>query len=55
MPGVLYGSVVMSTIAKGRVTRLDISAAMGVKGVTTVLTPRTVRIWPTAMKTTKTR
>jgi xanthine dehydrogenase YagR molybdenum-binding subunit len=38
VPGVLYGSVVMSTIAKGRVTRLDISAAMGVKGVTTVLT-----------------
>jgi xanthine dehydrogenase YagR molybdenum-binding subunit len=38
LPGVLYGSVVMSTIAKGRITRLDTSAAMGVKGVTTVLT-----------------
>ena len=38
LPGVLYGSAVMSTIAKGRITRLDTSAAMGVKGVTTVLT-----------------
>jgi xanthine dehydrogenase YagR molybdenum-binding subunit len=36
--GVLYGSIVTSTIAKGRITRLDTSAAMGVKGVTTVLT-----------------
>jgi xanthine dehydrogenase YagR molybdenum-binding subunit len=38
LPGILYGSAVMSTIAKGRITRLDTSAAMGVKGVTTVLT-----------------
>jgi xanthine dehydrogenase YagR molybdenum-binding subunit len=38
LPGVLYGSVVMSTIAKGRITRLDTSAAMDVKGVTTVIT-----------------
>ena len=36
--GVLYGSIVPSTIAKGRITRLDTSAAMGVEGVATVLT-----------------
>ena len=35
--GVLYGSIVPSTIAKGRITRLDTSAAMGVEGVMTVL------------------
>ncbi|MBW0003311.1 MAG: xanthine dehydrogenase family protein molybdopterin-binding subunit [Hyphomicrobiales bacterium] len=38
VPGLLHGSVVTSTIAKGRITRLDTSAAMRVKGVIDVLT-----------------
>ena len=38
MPGLAHGSVVCSTIAKGRITRLDTSAAMRVEGVLTVLT-----------------
>ena len=37
-PGVLYGSVVTSTIAKGRITRIDTSAAKRVKGVLDVIT-----------------
>ena len=37
-PGLVYGSVVTSTIAKGRITRIDTSAAMRVKGVIDVLT-----------------
>ena len=37
-PGLLYGSVVTSTIAKGRITRIDTSAAKRVKGVLDVLT-----------------
>jgi xanthine dehydrogenase YagR molybdenum-binding subunit len=37
-PGLAHGSVVCSTIAKGRITRIDTSAAMAVKGVLTVLT-----------------
>ena len=36
--GLVYGSVVTSTIAKGRITRIDPSAAMRVKGVLDVLT-----------------
>jgi xanthine dehydrogenase YagR molybdenum-binding subunit len=36
--GVLYGSIVPSTIAKGRIISLDTSAAMDVEGVMTVLT-----------------
>jgi xanthine dehydrogenase YagR molybdenum-binding subunit len=36
-PGLLYGWVVGSTIAKGRITRIDRSAAMRVKGVVEVL------------------
>ena len=38
VPGLTHGSVVTSTIAKGRVTRIEISAAMRVQGVLTVLT-----------------
>src|SRR4051812_6120973 len=38
VPGLAYGSVVGSTIAKGRITRIDTSAATRVKGVLTVLT-----------------
>jgi xanthine dehydrogenase YagR molybdenum-binding subunit len=36
--GLAHGSIVCSTIAKGRITRLDTSAALAVKGVLTVLT-----------------
>ena len=36
--GLAHGSVVCSTIAKGRITRLDTGAAMAVRGVLTVLT-----------------
>ena len=36
--GVLYGSIVPSTITKGRIVSLDTSAALDVEGVATVLT-----------------
>jgi xanthine dehydrogenase YagR molybdenum-binding subunit len=36
--GLAYGSVVTSTIAKGRIARIDRSAALRVKGVLDVLT-----------------
>jgi xanthine dehydrogenase YagR molybdenum-binding subunit len=36
--GLAHGSVVCSTIAKGRITHLDTGAAMAVRGVLTVLT-----------------
>ena len=38
--GVLYGSIVPSTIAKGRIISLDTSAAMGVEGVIDRAHPR---------------
>jgi xanthine dehydrogenase YagR molybdenum-binding subunit len=38
VPGLAHCSVVCSTIAKGRITRIDTTAAMAVKGVLTVLT-----------------
>ena len=38
VPGLAHASVVSSTIAKGRITRIDTSAATRVKGVLTVLT-----------------
>ena len=38
VPGLLHGSIVCSTIAKGRVARIDTTAASGVDGVITVLT-----------------
>ena len=37
-PGLLHSSVVTSTIAKGRMTRIDTSAAKRIKGVLDVLT-----------------
>jgi xanthine dehydrogenase YagR molybdenum-binding subunit len=37
-PGLAYGSIVTSTIAKGRITRIDASAAMRVPGVIDVMT-----------------
>ncbi len=38
IPGLLYGSIVASTIAKGRITRMDTTAAKRVKGVVDVMT-----------------
>jgi xanthine dehydrogenase YagR molybdenum-binding subunit len=38
VPGLAYGSVVTSTIAKGRITRIDASEALRVAGVLGVLT-----------------
>jgi xanthine dehydrogenase YagR molybdenum-binding subunit len=38
VPGLVHGSIVTSTIAKGRITRIDTSAAMNVEGVLAVLT-----------------
>ena len=38
VPGLAHGSVVAATITKGRITRIDASAAARVKGVLTVLT-----------------
>jgi len=38
VPGLAHASLVCATIAKGRITRIDTSAAMRVKGVLTVLT-----------------
>lgn len=37
-PGLVYGSIVGATIAKGRITRIDASATLDVRGVLTVLT-----------------
>src|SRR5690349_10727644 len=37
-PGLLYGSIVTATIAKGRIARIDTTIAMRVKGVIDVLT-----------------
>ena len=38
VPGLVYGSVVGASIVKGRITRIDTSAALSVDGVLTVLT-----------------
>ena len=38
VPGLAYGSVVTSTIPKGRIARIDVGAALGVAGVIAVLT-----------------
>ena len=38
VPGLVYGSVVTSTIAKGRIARIDLGAALRVEGVLDVLT-----------------
>ena len=37
-PDLAYASIIGATIAKGRITRIDTSAATGVEGVLTVLT-----------------
>jgi xanthine dehydrogenase YagR molybdenum-binding subunit len=38
VPGLAYGSVVTSTIAKGRIARIDVTRALAVEGVLDVLT-----------------
>jgi len=38
VPGLVYGSIVGATIAKGRIMRIDASAALDIHGVLTVLT-----------------
>ena len=38
VPGLLYGSIVTSTVTKGRVARIDTAAAKRVKGIVDVLT-----------------
>src|SRR5215475_177646 len=38
VPGLAHGSIVASTIAKGRITRIDTAAALSIQGVLTVLT-----------------
>src|SRR5438445_10157164 len=38
IPGLAYGSVVASTIPKGRIARIDTSQALAVEGVIDVLT-----------------
>ncbi len=38
VPGLAYGSVVASTIPKGRIARIDTSRALAVEGVIDVLT-----------------
>jgi len=37
-PGLVYGHIVTSTIAKGRITRIDVSDALSIDGVVSVLT-----------------
>jgi xanthine dehydrogenase YagR molybdenum-binding subunit len=40
LPGMLYGAIVRSTEARGRVAAIDTSAAMQIPGVRTILTPQ---------------
>src|ERR1051325_6637379 len=40
LPGMLYGAVVRSTEARGRVVALDTDQAMKIPGVRTILTPQ---------------
>ena len=45
-PGLVYGSVVTSTIAKGRIARIELCAALRVEGVLDVLTHENRRSMP---------
>src|SRR5262249_9015936 len=38
VPGIAHASIVCSTIARGYIARIDTTAALGVKGVSTLLT-----------------
>jgi CO/xanthine dehydrogenase Mo-binding subunit len=43
LPGMLYGKIVRSTVAHGRITKLDVSAAQALEGVYRVVTIDDVR------------
>ena len=45
-PGLLYGWIVSSPVARGRVTGIDVAAARGVPGVVEVITHRNRRHLP---------
>src|SRR5258708_8139324 len=42
-PGMLYGKIFRSTVAHGRIKRIDVSAARAVAGVHSVVTPAEVK------------
>src|SRR5258708_32125168 len=43
LPGMLYGKIVRGTVAHGRITKLDVSAARAVAGVSRVITIEDIR------------
>src|SRR5919108_5818935 len=43
LPGMLYGKIFRSTLAHGRIKRIDVSAAQALAGVYRVITSREVR------------
>jgi CO/xanthine dehydrogenase Mo-binding subunit len=43
LPGMLYGKIFRSTIAHGRIKRIDVAAAQAVAGVSRVITAREIR------------
>jgi len=43
LPGMLYGKIFRSTVAHGRITRIDVAAAQAVAGVYRVITAREIR------------
>jgi CO/xanthine dehydrogenase Mo-binding subunit len=43
LPGMLYGKIFRSTVAHGRIKRIDVAAAQGLAGVYRVITSREVR------------
>ena len=43
LPGMLYGKIFRSTVAHGRIKRIDVSAAQAVAGVYKVVTSRDIR------------
>jgi xanthine dehydrogenase YagR molybdenum-binding subunit len=49
-PGLVYASVIESTIPKGRIARFDTSEALRVEGVLHVLTHENCPAWPARTK-----
>ncbi len=43
LPGMLYGKIFRSTVAHGRIRRIDVAAAQALAGVYRVITSREVR------------
>ncbi len=43
LPGMLYGKIFRSTVAHGRIVRIDVSAALAVEGVHSVVTGEDIR------------